>query len=86
MAVILATAESAVRLELITRRSRVIVGLPDSAEDGDYYGRVLAVLEASRHTVYLPLTGDRFHSNNVNWLISVDGSTISLIQVLPFAE
>ena len=35
---------------------QVIVGLPDSAEDDDYFGRVLAVLEASRHTVYLPLT------------------------------
>ena len=35
---------------------QVIVGLPDSAEDDDYSGRVLAILEASGHTVYLPLT------------------------------
>ena len=34
---------------------QVIVGLPDSAEDDDYFGRVLAVLEASRHTLYRPL-------------------------------
>ena len=35
---------------------QVIVGLPDSAEDDDCLGRVLAVLEASRHTICLPLT------------------------------
>ena len=35
---------------------QVIIGLPDSAEGDDFFGRVLAVLEASRHTVYLPLT------------------------------
>ena len=72
--------------ERITRRSRVIVGLPDSAEDDDYFGRVLAVLEASRHTVYLSLKLRHIHSHNVNLLTSVNGSTISLIQVFPSAK
>lgn len=42
-------------LALIIRQSQVIAGLPDSAEDDDHPGRVLAVLMASRHSVYLPL-------------------------------